>query len=67
MGLITPEREAATREALLEQQDHKCADCGVALDGFVAYALPLADGRTVAVCSECGSRLNRLWRQAQRF
>ena len=56
---------AGLRDLLLAQQDHKCAECGAALDGYIAFALPLADGRTVAVCSECGGKARRLLRQTQ--
>lgn len=53
------------RELLLEQQGHRCAECDAALDGFLFWALPLADGRTVGVCSECGGKARRLLRQTQ--
>jgi hypothetical protein len=59
--------DAGLRDRLVQEQDHKCGDCGAVLDGYIAFAVPLDDGRTVAVCNSCGGRLNRLLRRAQRF
>jgi hypothetical protein len=58
---------AGLRDVLLAQQDHVCAECGSALDGYIAFAVPLADGRTVAVCSACSGKMGRLLRQSRRF
>jgi uncharacterized membrane protein YedE/YeeE len=55
------------RDLLLLQQNHRCAECGDALDGYVFFAMPLANGATVAVCNSCMGRLSRLRRQAQRL
>jgi hypothetical protein len=58
---------AGLREVLLLQQDHKCGDCGAALDGFVAWAVPLASGQTVACCSACTGRYGELLRRSRRL